>query len=69
MVVMFSPPWELVAAPCGLDGEALAGARAGAAPRALARGRSAAEDGEGPFILLRDAKRTPSLFLGGRGGK
>jgi len=34
-------------------------AGAGAAPRAsYARGRSAAEDGEGPFILLRDAKRT-----------
>ena len=43
----------------------LPGARAGAAPRALARGRNAVEDGEGPFILVRDAKRTPISFLGG----
>src|SRR5271167_3538840 len=53
---------KLAAAPCGLDGEALAGSAGGGCTAGLARGRSAAEDGEGPFILVRDAKRPPTLF-------
>ena len=41
-------------------------ARAGAAPRRQSqRGRSAAEDGAGTFILLRDAKRPSQTFFGG----